>query len=132
MLDQIQQASRSRDEVLQRELASLIESLDALIARQDAELKALEAGVQSGRLTGLDGRMIDFESRSEFASAESLDRLLEWTAPVRSEIGVEPAFPGRNASQRQRDALESGRTIREVYADLVRETEATYAPGVAA
>lgn len=81
---------------------------------------------------GLDGRMIDFENRSEFASAESLDRLLEWTAPVRTEIGIEPAFPSRNASQRQRDSLESGRTIREVYADLVRETEATYAPGVAA
>ena len=81
---------------------------------------------------GLDGRMIDFEKRSEFESAEILDRLLAWTEPVRSELGIAPVFPARNGAQRQRDALASGRTIREVYGDLVRTTESTYAPGVVA
>ena len=81
---------------------------------------------------GLDGRMIDFGSRSEFESASIADRLLEWTAPVRTELGLSPVFPGRNPAQRQRDAVSSGRTVREVYADLVAETETTYAPGVAA
>ena len=81
---------------------------------------------------GLDGRMIDFESRSQFESASISERLLEWTAPVRSELGLSPVFAERNAAQRQRDAVAAGRTIQEVYADLVAETETTYAPGVAA
>lgn len=81
---------------------------------------------------GLDGKMIDFETRSQFESAAILDRLLAWTEPVRSELGIAPVFPARNGAQRQRDALASGRTIREVYGDLVRATESTYAPGVVA
>ena len=81
---------------------------------------------------GLDGRMIDFDTRSQFESAEILDRLLDWTQPVRAELGLSPTFPARNGAQRQRDALASGRTIREVYGDLVRNTESTYAPGVVA
>jgi carboxylate-amine ligase len=81
---------------------------------------------------GLDGRMIDFDTRSQFESAEILDRLLDWTQPVRAELGLSPVFPARNGAQRQRDALASGRTIRAVYGDLVRNTESTYAPGVVA
>jgi carboxylate-amine ligase len=121
-------------------LASLITACVLQAARDEDEGRPLidlpatllEENMWRAIRYGLDGRLIDFESRSEFSSGESLDRLLAWTAPVRAERGIEPAFPARNASQRQRDALESGRTIREVYADLVRETEATYAPGVAA
>lgn len=81
---------------------------------------------------GLDGKLVDFEARGQFASASIAERLLAWTQPVRTELGLSPVFPQRNGSQRQRDAVAAGRTIREVYSDLIRETESTYAAGVAA
>lgn len=77
---------------------------------------------------GVEGKMIDFERLAEYPGAESLDRLLEWTAPVRSEHGITPELPALNATQRQRGQLAEGRSIREIYADLLRQTGDTYAP----
>ncbi|CAB4858853.1 MAG: YbdK family carboxylate-amine ligase [Actinobacteria bacterium] len=77
---------------------------------------------------GVEGKMIDFERLAEYPGAESLDRLLEWTAPVRSEHGITPELPALNATQRQRGQLAKGRSIREIYADLLRQTGDTYAP----
>lgn len=56
MLDDLDRAERNRDEALRRILASLIESLDGLIAQQERELAALEAA--AGELAGLDAGMI--------------------------------------------------------------------------
>jgi len=121
-------------------LAALIVACVAQAARDEDEARPL-AHVPTGLIEeniwrairyGLDGRMINFETRSQFESASIADRLLEWTAPVRGELGLAPVFPERNAAQRQRDAVTAGRTVREVYSDLVVETETTYAPGVAA
>ena len=81
---------------------------------------------------GTEGRLIDFERMEEFESASTLDRLLNWTAPVRSEASIEPHFPALNATQRQRAAIAAGRTIREVYGDLLADTNSTYAPEEAA
>lgn len=81
---------------------------------------------------GLDGKLVDFATRSEYPAAATLDRLLEWTAPVRAEIGSEPLFPGRNGSQRQRDAAASGMSVEEVYRELVREATESYAGGAVA
>ena len=61
----------------------------------------------------------------------AVESLLEWTAPVRREHGVgDPAFPDRNAAQRQRALIAEGLSPREVYAATVRETLATYAQEV--
>ena len=81
---------------------------------------------------GTEGRLIDFERMEEFDSASTLDRLLDWTAPVRSEVSIDPRFPELNATQRQRAAIAAGRTIREVYGDLLADTNSTYAPEEAA
>jgi carboxylate-amine ligase len=77
---------------------------------------------------GTEGKLIDFDRMEEFDSAATLDRLLSWTAPVRSELSVEPRFPQLNGTQRQRAEVAAGRTIREVYGDLLIETDFTYAP----
>lgn len=77
---------------------------------------------------GVEGRLIDFERMEEFDAASTLERLLTWTAPVRSELSIEPHFPALNATQRQRADIASGRTIREVYGDLLADTNSTYAP----
>jgi glutamate---cysteine ligase / carboxylate-amine ligase len=75
---------------------------------------------------GQDGRLIDLDHAREFPAAEAADRLLQWTAPVRGELGIEPAFPALNGAQRQRRAIEAGVPMREVYAASVKETRETY------
>jgi len=79
---------------------------------------------------GLDGKLIDLAAAREYPAREAIDRLLEWTAPVRSEQGIDPVFPERNGAQRQRQALAGGATIKEVLAQLIRETQRTYAEEV--
>jgi carboxylate-amine ligase len=76
---------------------------------------------------GLDGRMIDVERLEEFPSAAVPDRLLAWTAPARAALGIDVALPTRNGAQRQRAMLESGASMREVYAEEVNTTARTYA-----
>jgi carboxylate-amine ligase len=76
---------------------------------------------------GLDGRMIDLEAGEEYPAAALPERLLEWTAPARGALGIEPALPRENGAQRQRRALERGRTMREVHDAEVAATQRTYA-----
>jgi glutamate---cysteine ligase / carboxylate-amine ligase len=76
---------------------------------------------------GLEGRMIDLDSRQEYPAGEALDRLLAWSAPARAELGIEVALPELNGAQRQRRMLETGATLPEVYAATVEETRETYA-----
>jgi carboxylate-amine ligase len=76
---------------------------------------------------GLDGRTIDLERGEEFPSAAVPDRLLAWTAPARGLLGIEPALPAQNGTQRQREALEGGASIAEVFAREVETTRSTYA-----
>jgi carboxylate-amine ligase len=75
---------------------------------------------------GQDGTLIDLDRAEEFPAAAATDRLLQWTAPMRAELGIEPAFPVANGAQRQRRAIEAGVDMREVYAATVKETRATY------
>lgn len=78
---------------------------------------------------GLDGKLIDLRSGEEYPAAAAADRLLEWTAPVRGELGIEPQIPAANATQRLR-AMDGDLTQR--FATVLDETAATYAPSLAA
>ena len=60
---------------------------------------------------GLDGKLIDFDARAEYPAAAAADRLLEWTAPVRAELGIEPQLAERNVTQRLRDQLAAGQDL---------------------
>jgi carboxylate-amine ligase len=75
---------------------------------------------------GLDGRMIDLDRAVEFPAAGVAERLLQWTAPARAELGIEPVFPAANGAQRQRRAIAAGADMREVYAAAVKDTRQTY------
>jgi hypothetical protein len=57
MLNDLEQTAKNRDEVLRRVLASLIESLEALITQQSEELMALERAKDTGQFAGLDRGM---------------------------------------------------------------------------
>ena len=76
---------------------------------------------------GLDGKLIDLPSREEFPAAAAAERLLAWTTPARSLLGIEPALPEENGAQRQRRALAQGASMEDVYVAEVAETQRTYA-----
>jgi carboxylate-amine ligase len=76
---------------------------------------------------GLEGKLIDIPTRTEFPAAGVAERLLDWTGPARAELGLDPALPAENGAQRQRRALEEGATMEDVYAAEVAETQRTYA-----
>lgn len=78
---------------------------------------------------GLDGKLIDLRSGEEYPTAAAADRLLEWTAPIRAELGIEPQIPESNATQRLR-AMDGD--LKQRFATMLDETAATYAPSLAA
>lgn len=75
---------------------------------------------------GLDERLIDLDRAEEFPAAAVGDRLLAWTEPARSALGIEVTLPERNGAQRQRAALESGASMEDVFAAEVDLTARTY------
>jgi glutamate---cysteine ligase / carboxylate-amine ligase len=79
---------------------------------------------------GLDGRLIDLDRGEEYPAREAIERLLRWTAPLRSELGAEPSFPELNGAQRQRRQIAAGASREEVFASAVEETRQTYAQEV--
>jgi glutamate---cysteine ligase / carboxylate-amine ligase len=80
---------------------------------------------------GLDGDLLDLERGESYPAAEALDRLLTWSAPVRSELGIEVALPSLNGAQRQRRMTDGGMSLPEAYAAVVAETRDTYAASAA-
>ena len=75
---------------------------------------------------GLDGKLIDLSRAREQAAGAAVDGLLEWTAPVCAELGIDVALPELNGSQRQRRLIDAGTSMTEIYAAAVAETRATY------
>jgi carboxylate-amine ligase len=76
---------------------------------------------------GMEGTMIDFDRGEELPAGEVVERLLEWTAPARRSLGLDPALPELNGARRARRALDAGASIEEVYGEAVAETRRTYA-----
>jgi carboxylate-amine ligase len=120
-------------------LAALIVACVAQAARDvdegvpfaDPAPRMVEENVWRAIRFGLDGRLIDTERVEEYPAREAIERLAQWTAPVRGELGIEWAFPERNGAQRQRAMIEAGADRREVFAASVAETRQTYAREVA-
>jgi carboxylate-amine ligase len=75
---------------------------------------------------GLDGKLIDLERTEERPAAAEIERLLDWTAPVCAELGIDVSLPDRNGSQRQRRLIDAGVSMGDIYAASVAETEASY------
>jgi carboxylate-amine ligase len=99
---------------------------------EDPPPRMVEENVWRAIRYGLDGRLIDLERREEYLAAEAPARLLEWSAPARAALGLDPILPELNGAQRQRRMIETGASPEEVYGEAVRETRETYAQEVAA
>jgi glutamate---cysteine ligase / carboxylate-amine ligase len=76
---------------------------------------------------GAGGKLIDFRAGEEIETRACLERLLEWTEPARTALGIDIDFPARNGAERARSALEAGESLEGVYRAAVAETAATYA-----
>ncbi len=115
-------------------LAALIVACVAQAARDEDEgvpsadlpNRLIEENVWRALRYGLDGDLIDLARRQTYPAAGALDRLLEWTAPVRGELGLDVSLPAHNGAQRQRQLLESGMSLTEVYSAVQAETRETY------
>ena len=115
-------------------LAALIVACVAQAARDvdegvpftDLPHRLIEENMWRALRYGLDGDLLDLERREPYPAAGALDRLLEWTAPVRAELGIEVSLPAVNGSQRQRRMLDSGMSLPEVYSAVQAETRETY------
>jgi carboxylate-amine ligase len=95
--------------------------VDAGETPPDLPGRLIEENVWRATRYGLDGRLLDLEAAivDEFPAAEALDRLRAWS-------GADVALPELNGAQRQRRLIDAGATPAEVYAESVRETQATY------
>ena len=110
-------------------LAALIVDCVAQAAREvdagetppDLPGRLIEENMWRALRFGLDGRMLDLEGPvvEEFPAGETLDRLRAWS-------GSDAVLPELNGAQRQRRAIDAGATREDVYAESVRETQATY------
>src|ERR687897_447320 len=114
------------------EADGLAELVVACVRRATAEIDAgetppdlpprlIEENIWRAIRYGLDGRLLDLEAErvEEFPADEVVDRLNAWT-------GADIVLPDRNGAQRQRALIDVGATPAEVYAECVRETQATY------
>jgi carboxylate-amine ligase len=111
-------------------VAQAARDVDEGVPFADPTPRMVEENVWRAIRYGLDGRLIDLDRLEEYPAREAIERLAAWTAPVRAELGIEPAFPERNGAQRQRAMIEAGATREEVFAASVAETRQTYAAEV--
>ncbi len=111
-------------------IAQTARDIDEGVEFADPPMRMIEENMWRAIRYGRDGKLIDLERQVEQPAEAALEQLLAWTAPVRSELSLDPAFPAQNGAQRQRAALAAGASAREVYAESVRETQATYAGAI--
>ncbi len=119
-------------------LAELIVSCIAQAARDvdegvpfaDPAPRLVEENMWRAIRFGLDGRLIDTERAEEYPARGAIERLAQWTAPVRGELGIDIGFPERNGAQRQRALIEAGASREEVFAACARETRQSYSEEV--
>jgi carboxylate-amine ligase len=108
-------------------VAQAARDIDSGVPFEDLSRSLLEENLWRALRYGLDGQLIDFASGQVYPASDAADRLLEWTAPARAELGIEIAFPALNGAQRQRRLSQDGMSLGDVYAAMVAETRETYA-----
>jgi carboxylate-amine ligase len=111
-------------------VAQAARDIDDGVAFTDPPPRLIEENMWRAIRFGLDGKMVDLDTASEYPAKEIVTRLAAWSAPVRSELGIEFEFPERNGAQRQRALLAAGASREEVFETSVQETRQTYSQEV--
>ena len=93
-------------------IAQAMRDVDEGVPFSDPPPRMIEENMWRAIRFGLDGRLIDLDRAVEYPAREAIERLAAWTAPIRGELGIDPAFPEQNGAQRQRRMIEAGATPR--------------------
>jgi carboxylate-amine ligase len=107
-------------------VAQAARDIDEGVPFADLPNRMIEENMWRALRYGLDGDLLDLDRREAYPAAGALDRLLEWTAPSRGELGIEVSLPALNGAQRQRRLLQSGLSLAEAYASAQAETRESY------
>ena len=107
-------------------VAQAARDTDAGVPHVELPRRMIEENMWRAVRHGLDGELLDLVARKSYPASETVDRLLSWTAPARAELGIEVSFPERNGAQRQRQMIDAGLDMREIYGAVVAETCETY------
>jgi carboxylate-amine ligase len=107
-------------------VAQALRDIDEGVPFTDPARRLIEENFWRAIRFGQDGTLLDLDRGEGYPAAAAGERLLQWTAPVRAELGIDPAFPSLNGAQRQRRAIDGGASMQEVFAAAVRETSQTY------
>jgi len=99
---------------------------DNQVPHVDLPRRMIEENMWRAVRHGLGAELLDLHKRERYPAPEAIDRLLTWTTPARAELGIEVSFPERNGAQRQRQMIDAGIGIRDIYAAVVAETCETY------
>ncbi len=108
-------------------VAQAARDIDTGVPFVDLPPRLIEENMWRAIRYGLDGELLDLERGELYPAAETVGRLLDWTAPVRAELGIDVALPAMNGAQRQRRLIDAGAGMKEIYESLVAETRDTYA-----
>jgi glutamate---cysteine ligase / carboxylate-amine ligase len=111
-------------------IAQAVRDLDEGVPFHDPAPRLIEENMWRAIRFGLDGKLLDLARGEEYPAREAIERLAAWSAPIRSELGIELAFPERNGAQRQRQMIEAGASREEVFAASVAETRQSYSQEV--
>ncbi len=111
-------------------IGQAMRDVDEGVPFSDPAPRMIEENMWRAIRFGLDGRLIDLDRAVEYPAREAIERLAAWTAPIRGELGLDPAFPEQNGAQRQRRMIEAGASTEEVFAASVKETRQTYSEEV--
>ncbi len=111
-------------------IAQAMRDVDEHVPSSDPAPRMIDENMWRAIRFGLDGRLIDLDRGVEYPARQAIERLAEWTAPIRGELGLDPAFPELNGAQRQRRMIEEGATREEVFAASVKQTRQTYSEEV--
>ncbi len=114
-------------------LAAFAYTLAARIARAFDEGEALperphrwiEENFWRAIRWGLPGEMLDLDSLEAIPVRASLERLLDWLAPMADELGTGPwlAIPAANSAERQIARFADGATLEQIYSEQARPRE---------
>jgi len=111
-------------------IAQAVRDGDEGVPFEDLAPRMIEENMWRAIRFGLDGQLIDLQRAQEYPARAAIERLLAWTAPVRAELAIDPAFPELNGAQRQRRMIDAGHTREDVFAASVHETRASYSQEV--
>jgi carboxylate-amine ligase len=112
-------------------VAQAARDVDEGVPFTDLPRRVIEENFWRAIRYGLDGDLLDLDRGEAYPAAEATDRLLNWTAPLRAELGIEVALPTLNGAQRQRRMTDTGVSLPEAFAAVVAETRDTYAVSAA-